>query len=60
MLDQIPHFYLEKSFEVCGILYDLYLLRKSDVHGQIFRLVRYSNVKDVEKLLKALNNVTFG
>lgn len=39
---------------------DVYLARKRNVNGGASGLVTYSKVKDVEKLLKALNNVWFG
>lgn len=39
---------------------DVYLASKRNVNGGAFGFVRYSKVKDVEKLLKALNNVWFG
>jgi hypothetical protein len=39
---------------------DVYLARKRNVNGGVFGFVRYSKVKDVEKLLKAINNVWFG
>jgi hypothetical protein len=51
---------LRQGFEVCGIMEDVYLARKRNVNGGAFGFVRYAKVKDVEKLLKALNNVWFG
>ena len=45
---------------MCGIMEDVYLARKRNVNGGAFGFVRYGKVKDVDKLLKALNNVWFG
>ena len=45
---------------MCGIMEDVYLARKRNVNEDAFGFVRYVKVKDVEKLLKALNNVWFG
>jgi len=39
---------------------DIYLAKKRNVNGAVFGFVRYSNVKDVDKLLKAVNNIWFG
>jgi len=39
---------------------DVYLAKKRNVNGGVFGFVRYGNVRDVDKLLKALNNVWFG
>jgi len=39
---------------------DVYLARKHNVNRGVFGFVGYSKVKDVNKLLKALNNVKFG
>jgi len=39
---------------------DVYLACKRNVNGGVFGFVRYGNVKDVDKLLKAVNNVWFG
>lgn len=56
----ISYVSLRQGFEVCGILEDVYLARKRNVNGGAFGFVRFGKVKDVEKLLKALNNVCFG
>jgi hypothetical protein len=56
----ISYLSLRKGFEVCGIMEDVYLARKRNVNGGAFGFVRYGKVKDVNKLLKALNNVWFG
>jgi hypothetical protein len=39
---------------------DVYLARKRNVNGAVFGFVRYGKVKDIDKLLKAVNNVWFG
>ena len=51
---------LRHGFEVCGIMEDIYLAKKRNVNGAVFGFVRYSNVKDLDKLLKAVNNIWFG
>jgi hypothetical protein len=60
VLDDISYYSLRQGFEVCGIMEDVYLARKRNVNGALFDFVRYAKVKDVEKLLKAVNNVWFG
>ncbi|KAK2357016.1 heterogeneous nuclear ribonucleoprotein A0 [Trifolium repens] len=57
---QLSLFYLRKGFEVCGILEDVYVARKRNKHGQPYGFVRFSNVRDISKLNKALNVVSFG
>ncbi|PNY07495.1 cysteine-rich receptor-like protein kinase, partial [Trifolium pratense] len=57
---QLPKFYLRKSFEVCGILEDVYVAKKRNKYGQPYGFVKFSNVKNVSKMTKALNNVWFG
>ena len=39
---------------------DVYLALKRNVNGGVFGFVRHGNVKDNDKLLKAVNNVWFG
>jgi hypothetical protein len=56
----LPLFYLRKGFEVCGILEDVYVAKKRNIHGKPYGFVKFSNVKDVTKLEKALNAVSFG
>jgi hypothetical protein len=56
----LSHFYLRKGFEVCGILEDVYVAKKRNIHGQPYGFAKFSNVRDVTKLEKALNAVTFG
>jgi hypothetical protein len=56
----LSHFYLRKGFEVCGILEDVYVPKKRNMHGQPYGFVKFSNVRDIAKLEKALNAVSFG
>jgi hypothetical protein len=56
----LSHFYLRKGFEVCGILEDVYVAKKRNMHGKPYGFVKFSNVRDVTKLEKALNAVSFG
>jgi hypothetical protein len=56
----LSNFYLQKGFEVCGILEDVYVARKRNKLGQPYGFVRFSNVRDISKLSKALNAVCFG
>jgi len=58
--DNISYTSLRQGFEVCGIIEDVYLARKRNVNGAKFGFVRFSKVKDIDKLLKAVNNVRFG
>jgi len=59
-LEDIFNISLRKGFEVCGMLEDVYLARKRNVNGGFFGFVHFCKVRDVDKLLKALNNVWFG
>lgn len=45
---------------MCDIMENVYLAQKRNVNGGVFSFVCFGKVKDVEKLLKALNNVWFG
>jgi len=56
---QISNFYLRKGFEVCGMLEDVVVPSKQNVNGEFYGFVRYAKVKDVGKLLKAVNVVCF-
>jgi len=56
----LPIFLLRRKFEVCGILTDVFVARQWNVRGQVFGFVRFSNVKNADKLSQALNNVWFG
>jgi len=58
--DDISYVSLRQGFEVCGIMEDVYLAKKQNVNGGVFGFVRYGRVMNVDKLLKALNNVWFG
>jgi len=56
----ISYISLRRGFEVCGMMEDVYLAKKRNMNRGVFGFVRYGNVRDVDKLLKALNNVWFG
>ena len=58
--ENISYIALRRGFEVCGIMEDVYLAKKRNVNGGVFGFVRYAKVLNVDKLLKALNNVWFG
>jgi len=60
MPDLVPYFVVKETFEVCGIMDNLFLSRKRNKQGRIYKFVRYVNVRDAEKLLKAVNNITIG
>jgi len=55
----LSNFYLRKGFEVCGILEEVMVPRKCNVNGEHYDFVRFTNVRDVGKLLKAVNSVCF-
>jgi hypothetical protein len=57
---QLSTFYLRKGFEVCGMLEDIYVARKRNSFGEPYGFVKFSNVRDVTKMTKALNAVWFG
>ena len=57
---QLSNFYLRKGFEVCGILEEVFVPRRRNANGDMFGFVRFSNMRDVGKLLKAVNAVYFG
>lgn len=58
--DLVSYFVVKETFEVCGIMDNLFLSRKRNKQGHIYGFVRYVNVRDAEKLLKAVNNITIG
>ena len=58
--DDITYSSSRQGFEVCGIMEDVYLARKRNVNGAVFGFVCYAKVKDVDKLLRVVNNVWFG
>jgi len=57
---QLSNFYLHKGFEVCGILEEVVIPSRRNVNGEMYVFVRFSKVRDVGKLLKAMNAVCFG
>ncbi|GAU19085.1 hypothetical protein TSUD_79070 [Trifolium subterraneum] len=57
---QLSRFYLRKGFEVCGMLEDVYVAKKLNKFGAPYGFIKFSNVRDVNKLSKALNVVYFG
>lgn len=56
----LPVFRLRLVFKVCGIFTDIFMAWKRNSCGQVYGFVRFSNVKNVEKLSHKLNNVWFG
>jgi len=59
-LERANYWYLRKGFEVCGILDDVYVAPTCNARGQAYGFVRFLNVRVIEKLEQALNNVWFG
>jgi hypothetical protein len=57
--EHIYHFHLKKALEVCGILENVYVPMKRNVSGHRYRFARFSNVRDVTKLLHAINDISF-
>jgi hypothetical protein len=57
---QLSKFYLWKGFEVCGILEDVYVAKKRNRFGEPYGFVKFSNVRNITKMTKALNAVWFG
>lgn len=51
---------LRQFFEVCGILRDVYIARKRNFRGQLYGFLRFLNVRHIDKLALALNNVWIG
>lgn len=45
---------------MCGILEDVVVPSKQNVHGELYGFVRFSKVRDVGTLLKLLNAIFFG
>ncbi|GAU32086.1 hypothetical protein TSUD_53540 [Trifolium subterraneum] len=58
--EQIRHFYLRKAFEVFGILENVVVARKRNVHSYKYGFVRFSKVRNINKLLTAINEISFG
>ena len=48
---------LRQFFEVCGTLSDVYIARKRNYRGQAYGFLRFLNVRNIDKLALALNNV---
>jgi hypothetical protein len=42
------------------MLEDVFVANNRNVYGDVYGFVRYAKVRDVDKLLKAVNNVSFG
>jgi len=59
-LSQLSIFYLRKGFEVYGILEDVVVPSRRNYHWEYYSFVIFSKVRDVGKLLKAINVVWFG
>lgn len=57
---QLSNFYLRKGFEVCGIHEDVVVPSRRNLRGEYYGFVKFSQVRDVGKLLKAVNAVWFG
>lgn len=57
---QASTFFLRKGFKVCGILEDVFIANNRNRSGEVYGFVCYAKVQDVDKLLKAVNNVCFG
>jgi hypothetical protein len=58
--DLMPMFQLRLFFEVCGILSDVYIARKRNFRGQTYGFLCFLNVRNIDKLAFALNNVWIG
>jgi len=56
----LPIFLLRQQFEVCCILTDVFIARQQNARGHVYGFVRFSNVRNSDKLSIALNNVWFG
>ena len=57
---QASTFFLRKGFDVCGMLEDVFVANNRNKNGDVYGFVRYAKVRDVNKLLKAVNSVSFG
>ncbi|XP_022023487.2 polyadenylate-binding protein, cytoplasmic and nuclear-like [Helianthus annuus] len=44
----------------CGYLSDVYFPRKKDLKGKRFSFARFKKIRDINKLVQALNNIWFG
>lgn len=56
-VEHIKFVELRNGLEVCGVLTDVYVSRNCNSRGQVFGFARFSKVRDVDKLKKALNNI---
>jgi len=56
----LSNFYLRKGLKVCGMLEEVVIPARRNMEGKVYGFVRYSNMRDVCKLLKAVNFVCFG
>jgi len=45
---------------VCGVLTDVFVARQRNARSKVYDFVRFSHVKNANKLSKALNNAWFG
>jgi len=57
---QLSNFYLRKGFEVYGLLEEVVVPSRRNVHGEYYGFVHFSKVRDVGKLSKVVNAVCFG
>jgi hypothetical protein len=48
-LPQLSNLFLQKGFEVCGILEEVVVPSRRNVNGEVYGFVRFSNVRDVGK-----------
>jgi hypothetical protein len=55
----ISHVQLRAEFGQCGALVDVFLARRRNARGRRFGFVRFSKVRDKEKMVRALNQVWF-
>ncbi|KAJ0456047.1 putative RNA recognition motif domain, nucleotide-binding alpha-beta plait domain superfamily [Helianthus annuus] len=51
---------LWKEFQVCGKMTDAYLAKRKDKSGKYFTFIRFEGVKDKEKMVKALRQMSIG
>ncbi|KAI7735902.1 hypothetical protein M8C21_007398 [Ambrosia artemisiifolia] len=51
---------VRNEFRRCGQLIDAYVARKRDKFGKPFAFVRFKGVRDVDKMVRALNCISFG
>lgn len=51
---------MEITFERWGKVIDVYIARKKNKMGKIFRFVKYSDIKDTTWIEEQLKNIWFG